>query len=277
MLFFISFSASTGFVFSYLAAAALPRWQYNFALSAALLLFLAFGLVIASCKASPYLKKDEAPVSANENKEQTIRGKRMIMLFLSSGFLISLPTAFFRYMVDNSTKTFSPTMLSQSYEQISTSIGSLLTILVVVAGIFGTLIVRFLLYPRLFKNEFTCTLALLTAALPFTILLRFVGTIPAWLCILSLCMMALLLTGTSYLASCFAARFVKFRLNGTAAGILNSSYSLALVFQYTLFGNIAQKVGWTTVTTVWIMLIALSAILIAFAIRPSIRFKREIN
>ena len=277
MLFFMSFAASTGFVFSYLAAAVLPRWQYNFALSAAILLILAMGLVFFSGKASRYLKKDEMPATANANNEQTIRGKRMILLFLSSGFLISLPAALFRYMVDNSTKTLSPTMLSQSYEQISTSIGSLLTILVVVAGILGTLIVRFLLYPRLFKNEFTCTLVLLLAALPFTLLLRLVGTIPAWLCILSLCMLSLLLTGTSFLASCFAARFVKFRLNGTAAGILNSSYSLALVFQYTLFGNIAEKVGWTTVTTVWILLIAVSAVLIAFAIRPSIRFKREIN
>ena len=168
-------------------------------------------------------------------------------------------------------------MLADSYASVPPGLGNLLTILIVISGLVGTLLVRFLLYPRLFKNEFTCTLVLLLLSLPFVILLRFVGTISLPLCLMALCMLSFLVTGTSYLASCFAARFVAYRLNGTAAGVLNAAYSLALVFQYTLFGNIADKIGWNSVTTLWILLIALATVLIALAIRPSIRFKREIH
>lgn len=278
MIFFMSFASSIGLMISYVFAAALKRWQDNFAVSAIVLLLLAVGLFIICRIADPLLKKDERPVETDHLAcEEAPKGKKVLLLFLSSGFLISLPAALVRYMVDNSSKTLTPTMLSQSYADISPSIGNLLTILVVVSGILGTLIVRFLLYPRLFKNEFTCTFVLLLCAIPFAVLMSFVGRIPAILCVVSLCLLSLLLTGTSFLASCFAARFAKYRLNGTAAGLLNASYSLALVFQYTFFGALAEKHGWGVVTTLWIIMISLATVLIALAIRPSIRFKREIH
>lgn len=278
MIFFMSFASSMGFVFSYLVAAVLTRWQLNFAVSAVVLLVLAVILLVFCHKIDPSLKRD-TPIATNDHfaEGETPKGKQVIMLFLSSGFIISLFAVLLRYIVDNSGKTFTPTMLAQSYADISPSIGNLLTILVVVSGILGTLIVRFLLYPRIFKNEFTCSFALLLVALPFTVLMRFVGTIPPALCVLSLCVISLLSTGTGYLASCFAARFVKFRLNGTAAGLLNAAYSFALVLQYIILGKVAENYGWDVVTTLWIIMIVLSILLFALAIRPSIRFKRTLH
>lgn len=277
MILFMSFASSGGVIFSSLTAAALPRWQYNFAVSAAVLLLCALGLWLCTRKVDPLLLPDDPTHVAGVDDGETPSGKKAGLLFLSSGFILCLGCSFLRYAIENSTKTFSPTMLSQSYESITPAIGSLLTVLVVVFGVIGTLSVRFVLYPRIFKNEFTCTLVLILASLPFMFLLRYVGKISPTLCLISLCMLALLLTGTSYLASTFAARFVKYRLNGTAAGILNASYSLALIFQYTLFGNVAQRIGWSAVATVWCAIGALAALLIALAIRPSIRFKRKIH
>jgi len=276
MVLFMSFASSGGLAFSYLVAAIVPHWKYNFAISAAVLLLLGVGLLLFTRKIDPLLCPD-TPSTSETNEHDAPKGKQMLLLFLSSGFVLCLAGSFLRYAVENSTKTLSPTMLSDSYASVPAGLGNLLTILIVLFGLCGTLIVRLLLYPRLFKNEFTCTLVLLLASLPFVILLRLVGKIPLPLCLLSLCMLSFLVTGTSYLASTFAARFVRYRLNGTAAGILNAAYSLALVFQYTLFGNLAQEIGWTAVTTIWIILIALSALLIALAIRPSIRFKRKIH
>lgn len=276
MVLFMSFAGSGGLAFSYLFAAIVPHWRYNFAISAIVLLLLAVGLLLFTRKIDPLLLPDEVPTSKVDDKEPP-KGWRMILLFLSSGFVLCLASAFLRYAVENSTKTLSATMLADSYASVPPGLGNLLTILIVILGLVGTLLVRFLLYPRLFKNEFTCTLVLLLLSLPFVILLRFVGTISLPLCLMALCMLSFLVTGTSYLASCFAARFVAYRLNGTAAGVLNAAYSLALVFQYTLFGNIADKIGWNSVTTLWILLIALATVLIALAIRPSIRFKREIH
>ena len=107
--------------------------------------------------------------------------------------------------------------------------------------------------------------------------MTFVGRIPASLYVAVLCLLSLLLTGTSYLANCFTARFAKYKLNGTAAGLLNAAYSFGLVLQYIVFGKIAENFGWGVVTTLWVVMIAISAILIAFTIRPSIRFKRKIH
>ena len=276
MLFFMSFASSAGLVFSYLVASFLTRWQLNFAVSTVVLLLLAVVLLAFCRKIDPNLKRDE-PIKTTDPLacEEAPKGKQVLLLFATSGFFLSVVAALLRYIVDNSGKTFTPTMLTQSYADISPSIGNLLTILVVLCGIVGTLIVRFLLFPRLFKNEFTCSLVLLLTALPFTILMRFVGHIPASLCVISLCVISLLSTGTGYLATCFAARFVKFRLNGTAAGILNAGYSFALVVQYIVLGKVADNYGWDVVTTLWIVMILLSILLFAFAIRPSIRFKRK--
>ena len=273
MVLFMSFASSGGFVFSYLTAALVPHWRYNFAVAAVILFILAIALYFATRKVDHSLVSD-APAVVDVDHEKSPSVGRMLLLFLSSGFIFCLLGSFLRYAVENCSKTLSTKMLSDIFK----TEGELLTILIVLFGVLGTLIVRFLLFPRLFKNEFTCTLVLLLCALPFTVVLRFVEVIPLPLCMISLCMLALLLTGTSFLASTFAARFVKYRLNGTAAGILNSSYSLALVFQYTVFGKIADlSGGWSIITTMWIVLIAVAALLIALAIRPSIRFKRKIN
>lgn len=277
MILFMSFAASGGIIFSSLTAASLPRWQYNFAISAAILLLLALGLLLFTRRVDPLLVPDKPTHVAGVDDERSPGGKQTMLLFLSSGFILCLAGSFLRYAIENSTKTLSPTMLSQSYESITPAIGNLLTVLVVAFGLVGTLLVRFVLYPRIFKNEFTCTLVLILASLPFMFLLRYVGKISPTLCLISLCMLALLLTGTSYLASTFAARFVRYRLNGTAAGILNAAYSLALIFQYTLFGNVAERIGWSAVATVWCVLGVLAALFIALAIRPSISFKRKIH
>ena len=198
MIFLMSFASSAGLVLSYLVASFLSRWQLNFAVSAAVLLLLAL-LLLAFCrKIDPELKPDTPTAESNDPlaMEEAPKGRQVIALFASSGFLVAIVAALLRYIVDNSGKTFTPTMLAQSYADISPSIGNLLTVLVVVSGITGTLIVRFLLYPRIFKNEFTCSLVLLLAALPFTILMRFVGDIPATLCVISLCVISLLSTVT---------------------------------------------------------------------------------
>ena len=276
MLFLMSFASSGGFVVSYLLAFVLPKWQDNFIVSALILLALALLLLLFAAMLNPKFKRDERPIKEAPVADQEAPKKvNALLLFLSSGFLISLPAAIARYMVDNSAKSFVPAMLDDCYAGVG-EIGELLTILVVLCGIAGVLTVRLLLYPRLFKNEFTCTLFLLLSAIPFTVLLTFVKYISPTLCIIALCGLSLLLTGASYLASCFAARFVRYRLNGTAAGILNASYGFALVIQYTLFSRLAES-SWRALTVLWCGLIILSAILIALAIRPSIRFKRQIH
>ena len=68
--------------------------------------------------------------------------------------------------------------------------------------------------------------------------------------------------------------FTKYGKNGTAAGVLNAAASLGFTFQYCVFGPVAENLGWPTVTTIWIVMIALGAISVAFVLRPFRRFTK---
>jgi MFS family permease len=178
-------------------------------------------------------------------------------------------------MVEHGSKTLSPTMLSQSYENISPTLGNLLNILIIISGMIGMIAVKAFIFPRLIKNELVCFLMLLVISLPFAIILRFVGILPVWLTVLSLCLLSMLLSATTLLTQYYNMHFIKYGLNGTAAGILNAAASFALVLQYSAFGSIADNFGWQVVTTLWIIMIVGSSICIAFGILPLKKFSER--
>ena len=118
---------------------------------------------------------------------------------------------------------------------------------------------------------------MMIVALPFTVVLRFVGEIPAWLVILSLSMISMSLSATHLLTQYFNMLYIPYGKNGTAAGILNAAASLGLVLQYCVFGSVAQNHGWSTVTTLWIIMVALGALFCALTVLPAKRFKKQVE
>ena len=277
MIFFMQFSGSIGLIMSYGISAILPDWRYNFAISAVTLALLAIVLQAFCIKLNPIVVKDKIPVKVMDvdPNDDPGRGMTKLSIFLASGFVAIIPAVVLKTMVENSTKTLSPTMLSQSYESISPSIGNILNILIIIAGACGTLVLKSLVFPKLIKNEFVCFLCVLVAALPFTLLLRRVGDLPVWVVVAALCFVCMLLSASGYLTQHYNMNFVKYGLNGTAAGILNAAASLAFVIQYCAFGPIAEDFGWQTVTTLWIVMVALSMVFVAVGIRPYARFLKN--
>ncbi len=278
MVFLMSFTSSAGLVLTYLFAAIVPRWQDNFAISAIILVLLSIALLIFCEKLNPILIKDRIPQKTEgANSSQSLDEKKKWKIFISSGFVAVLISTPFRVMVENSGKTMTPTMLSQSYENISPSIGNLLNILIILAGMLAivlskTIVIKFI------KNELVGFLVVLLISLPITIVLRFVGTIPVWAVVTSLCLQSMFLSATTLLGSIFNMRFTKYGLNGTAAGLLNCMQSLGIVIQYCLFGTIAESFGWQIVTTLWIIMIIIAILCTVFGLRSSNRFiKNEIN
>jgi sugar phosphate permease len=220
------------------------------------------------------MKSDEPPrvleeLDPHDNPSLHIGPARV---FAISGFLTLLPAVLMRTMVEQGAKTLSPTMLSQSYESISPTIGNLLNIFIIVAGVLGTFLLKFLIFPRLIKNEMTCYLIMLGITMPFTVILRFVGDLPVGVIVLALCMVSLFLSSTHLLTQYFNMHFVKYGLNGTAAGILNAAASLGLVLNYCVFGPTAEAMGWSTVTTLWIVMVAVGMVSVVFSITPSKKF-----
>ena len=134
------------------------------------------------------------------------------------------------------------------------------------------ILIKVFIFPRLIKNELTCFLILLALSLPFAIVLRFVGQLPVWTIVFSLCMVSMILSATTLLTQYYNMRFTKYGLNGTACGILNAAASFGIVLQYSVFGSVADNFGWQIVTTLWIIMIAISAICIAVGILPLKKF-----
>jgi OPA family glycerol-3-phosphate transporter-like MFS transporter len=279
MIFFMSFASSGGLILTYVISAFLPNWRWNFAISAVTLVILTVILLVFCKLLNPILKKDKPPKVVEEldpNDNPALHMSPM-KIFAISGFVALLPAVLVRTMVEQGAKTLSPTMLSQSYESISPTLGNLLNVLIIVAGVGGTFLLKFLIFPRFIKNELVCYLVLLGITLPFSLVLRFVGDLPVGVIVFALCMSSLFLSATHLLTQYFNMHFVKYGLNGTAAGILNAAASFGLVMNYCVFGPTAERLGWPTVTTLWIIMIVIGMIGVAFGIKPSIKFIKNLQ
>ncbi len=279
MIFFMSFASSGGLILTYVISAFLPNWRWNFAISAVTLVILTVILLVFCKLLNPILKKDKPPKVVEEldpNDNPALHMSPM-KIFAISGFVALLPAVLVRTMVEQGAKTLSPTMLSQSYESISPTFGNLLNVLIIIAGVGGTFLLKFLIFPGFIKNELVCYLVLLGITLPFSLVLRFVGDLPVGVIVFALCMSSLFLSATHLLTQYFNMHFVKYGLNGTAAGILNAAASFGLVMNYCVFGPTAERMGWPTVTTLWIIMIVIGMIGVAFGIKPSIKFIKNLQ
>ena len=278
MMFYISFSSLGGLVLTYVVSAFMPDWRYNFALSAVVLILFALCLQFACLRLSPIIKKDAAPESIAASldvKKGTRRNKGVWKIFAVSGFLVFLPSVFFKYMIDNSVKTLSPTMLMQSYENVSHTIGNLLNVFILLSGALGIVLTRYLIFPKIIKNELVCYTLMLGLALPFAVVLKLVGALPIWLIVMSLCFISLLMSSTAYLTNHYNLRFIQHGLNGTVAGTINSAASFGAALQFLAFGSIADNLGWQTVTSLWVILVAVSFVCAVVTICLGKRFFKE--
>ncbi|MBE6650827.1 MAG: MFS transporter [Ruminococcaceae bacterium] len=271
-VFLITLASSGGLVIAFLIAAIIPKWQYTFAVSSATLFLLALILHLYCKHLDPYMKKDyDVPAKAEGVKHSNISN---VKLFLMSGFFVLLPTVLMREIVNQGSKTMSPTMLMESYAGVSDSIGNLLNILIILAGILGTFLIKFVFFGRIIKNEVTGLCALLTFAVPFAAVLIFVGDIPVWLAVLCFCCISTAITGSSLLQSYYNVLFTRYGKNGTVAGIANAAASAGIVIQSYGLMSVSENFGWSAVSVVLTSLLVLSALLVALAIIPSKKFKR---
>ena len=272
MVFVLSFTNTVGLLMGYVLAAFIPSWEYNFAISAVLLVILAI-LMYEMCM---YYGSYTYAATPKQEKEHTAQSDTTSTwrLFAASGFLMLLPSIMLRTMVELGAKTLSPTMLMESYAHISPRIGNLLNIFVIISGLVGTLLIKLVLYPRFIKNEMTGICVMLVAALPFTVVLKFVGVIPIPGAVIALCGLTAATVATHLLLSYYNMCFAPYGKNATAAGLSNAAASLGVVFESYGFLRIADIFGWNAVTSLWIVMIAVAILFTAAGIPLLKRFKR---
>ena len=274
-VFYISFASSAGLIFAYLVAALITKWQYNFLVSAVILFTLALSFHIVCENVGDYMIPDVTFNKKDKSKEKKNGEPTDFSLFFKSGFIFIVVIGFCRIIVANAVKTISPTMLMESYDGVSASVGNLLNILVLCAGVLGTLLVRTVIYPKIIKDEVAAMLLFFVISLVPCIVLIYIGKVNIAVSVFMMCLIACVLTAVTYLTTMVSTQFTKYGKNGTAAGIMNSAASFGIVVQSYGIARIADSFSWKTVTTIFVGIVVFAIVLCIVAYPLWKRFKNK--
>ena len=197
----------------------------------------------------------------------------LMSLLLFSVLLLLFPVLI-RTMLEQGTRTLSPTMLMETYESVSPLIGNLLNTIIIISGFAGMVLLKYVLYPRFIKDEVKGMLLLFAAALPFAVALRYVGKASVLVIMIALCGISIVIGALNLLMSYYNTRFIKYGKNATAAGITNAAASFGVMAESYGFLYVADKYGWNTVTSSWTGMVIVATLLTAAAIPCYIKFKK---
>ena len=269
--YYMSFSTSAGLILSYAVAAVIPRWYYNFAVSAAVLFVLAIILNFVTAAEKPYMFPDKALKPAVEGGSKQNGGA--LKLFFESGFILLIVIYLFAGTAGTSVKTLSATMLMETYEGVSPSIGNILNILIISVSVVSIVLSRVLFYPKTVKSAPTGVLIMLViSSFSAALLMSNVGITPA---VVSLCVISGAHSVIWMLSSYCNLRFERFGKSATAAGFLNMAASLGSVISGYGITRVADGYGWKAVSVLYFVLMVVSAGMIAVMLPLWKRFKRK--
>jgi sugar phosphate permease len=267
-LFLITFGNPFGVVFSYAVAALVgTSWQYNFLVSSVGLVIIAIVWEITVKSISPYVKETEIEAPKTEKSEENATRISLFKLIFSSGLILFTALSFIRTMFDLGIKSMSATMINESYTDVSPTMSTWLTIIVLICGAVGPCIAR-IIYPRFIKNEAIAAALFFFAAAPLAALTLLVGKIHYVALVIILALIVMLMSGCSIFTTSYAAaKFNKWGKGATVAGILNCTASFGVVGANLIFTAIAEGAGWFGTAVVWVIMMAVS-ILITLTLIP---------
>ena len=272
MLFGISFSSTAGLILSYLLAAIVSDWRYSFAFSAIVLLVFAISLHLMDKWASPHLKWDP-PSAIIPDRDHPATRMSTFKVFSLSGFFPFLIATLLVVIVTQSNASLAPVMLVENYKNISPTIGNLLNIFMLAAGLGGTLFANTFLIRNL-KNHPKVTALSLLIPLPFCLLCPRVGKIPVSAMVALLCVLSCISSITVLIRSNYTATFVKYGKNGAAAGILNAGASVSFMLASYVIPRIQESFGWVITLWTWPVLISVAIPLFLLAGWQYAKFSR---
>ena len=263
-LFLINICGSVGGILSFIVAAAVSsRWQINFLISAIGLFAVALIWELCVISLKPYLVEsipqlqNEKPANISENTPKFTK------VLFSYGILLLFIIAILRSSFDLGLKVLTPSLINESYQALSAEMSTILSIVVIIAGIFGTFFAS-VIYPKYIRNEALAVLIFFLCAFPFLCLLLLVGKVNYIVIIIFLAIMVFLLsTASMFTSSYIAGRFGRWNMGATVAGFVNGGAALGIVLANMLFTAIADNNGWLFTIKVWIFMM-LGAIILSF-------------
>ena len=265
-IFFMSFSSSIGFALGYLVAALVSRWQLNFLVSAVGLFGCAIlwsaAWSIAKAKSEIRENEHEAPSVPHQDEHRDVN---LIKLLFTSGTAFMIVVSFISSAFNLGVKTFTPTIIKESYDTVSASFATVISILVVIASACGSFFTR-LWYPRFIKNEALGYFLMMFAGVFPCAALLLVGRVNYWIIVISMSLLMFFIAAGSLCGSYMNASFSRWGKSGTLSGIANFSASFGVVFANFFFTRIADGYGWLATLKVSLALVILGTVLAVAAV-----------
>lgn len=270
-----TFGNPVGMVLAYIAAAVIgSQWKLNFLVASIGLIVVAAIWEAAVYLTKPYVEIEILPLPKKSDSEAQ-RNKVFIKIAVKAGLFLVLFLSFTRTMFDIGIKALAPTMINQSYDEVTPVLATVLSIIILISGAVGPVFSHFL-YPRFIQNEAVIITLFFLAATPLTAAMLLLGKVSYILIIVLLALVVMLMSAASLFTSSYiAARFNKWCKGATVAGALNCTASFGVVAANTLFTGIADTKGWHGTIVVWIIIMVVSLIIAASHIPVWTKFLRD--
>ncbi len=262
----VTLSNPMGVTAGYIVAALVGKWQHNFLVSGIGLIVLALIWEIAFRSVKKNISEEEIHEPTYDSFSHRARTHiSFFRLSLTSGLILILIVAFCRTSIEQ-TKSLIPTMIKESYAEVSPIFATALNVIVLVCAALGPLLGNTL--RKIFKSEFVAMTTLLTCAFPFALVPLWVGKINYWIIVASISVVILLASAAGFFTTTYiAVSFAQWGKDGTVAGLLNALSSLGFVA--VLFGltAIAEFGNWT-ITWLFVVLLLVIAMVLSSVETP---------
>lgn len=277
----ISSSRPTGQILAYLFSAAFSYLGAGYAVPyivaavCALLTVVLLVVVSSAAFSAPDVQRVEV---VPKEKKTTDRSVSLFGLMTTSGALIFLIPVVFHGMLKDGINTWVPTILRDTFET-SETLSTVLAIILPLAGLAGVLFANFLLgRKRLLGNHpMIGIIIMLLTAVPTALLLG-AKAMTLVVGVICLCLVSFLMESFNHVFSVMMpTRFASYGKAATVSGIINSLIYIGSAISTYAFGAVAEKVGWSMTTLMWLALALSSALILAFALKPWKRFGAELG
>ncbi|MBQ4629976.1 MAG: MFS transporter [Clostridia bacterium] len=260
-IFYIMLSSSVGLVLSYIFAGFASSWRSNFEISAISLIACFIFWIIAGNFFDKRMVSDNITshgVAHLPEYKLPEKNKKagFSKLLIKSGLIILLPAVVIRTVFEQGIQTIIPTMINESYDNITPSVSSILNLIPIFFGISGKITMDFICKKRTYNQALAMGIVF-SVLVPLLASMLLIGKINMWIILIIVSMVVLIAAAGSYIATFMALPFTPYGFNGTTAGIINAMASLGIVVGNYALTRIADDYSWTAV---WLVLACMSVV-----------------
>ena len=262
-IFYINMSSTVGLLISYLLAVFITDWRNNFLISAIVLFALAIIFFILYSGIEKHMTVESvSDVATKINSKGKPKGNFGVIM--KSGIPFLLFVNMVSTMINIGVKSFTPTMLMESYESVTPQTANALNIILVLAAPVGLLLSSLPLFRK--KSATVCIAALILIELPLLLVASYVGKISIIIIISALTVLMVFASSISICFSYVARKFEPYGCVATVSGLVNCMASLGIVLANYVLTRIADASGWQSTVNFMIIITAIAFMLSAVSI-----------